>query len=88
VKWVVAQTYKASKLTFYNITRNQRLGRARVLETLLRVTMCGGSNVVNVFKQKVNTKNDLFATVTPHNNLFVTDSLTIFTAQIAHLHMY
>jgi len=33
--------------------------------------MCGGSNVVNVFKQKVNTKNDRFATVTPHNNLFV-----------------
>jgi len=35
------------------------------------VTICGGSYVVNLFKQKVvSQKKDLFATVTLHNDLF------------------
>jgi len=52
------------------------------------VTMYGGSYVVNLFKQKVlPQKSNVLATVTLPN-LFVTDSLTIFTAQIVHSHMY
>ena len=39
--------------------------------------MYGGSYVLNLFKQNViSQKNDLFATVTLHNNLSVTVSLT------------
>ena len=33
-------------------------------------------------------KKKIFATGTLHNNVFVIDSLTIFTAQIIHSHMY
>jgi len=41
------------------------------LQRQLGVTMYGGSYVVSLFKQKVvSQKNELFATVTLHNNLF------------------
>jgi len=41
------------------------------------VPLYGGSYVLNLFKQKVvSQKSDLFATVTPHNNVSVIDSLT------------
>jgi len=49
--------------------------------------MHGGSYVINLFKQKVVQKKDLFATMTLHNNLFVVESLNNFTAQIVHSHI-
>jgi len=59
------------------------------LQRQLGVTIYGGSHLVDLFKLKViSRKHDLFATVTPHNNLFVIDSLTIFTAQVVHSLLY
>jgi len=47
--------------------------------------MYGDSYVVNLFKQNVyHKKNDIFATVTLKQQFFVTDSLTIVTAQIVY----
>ena len=58
-------------------------------ERKLGVNICGGSYVVNLFKQKVvSQKIDVFAPMTLRNNIFVTYSLTIFTALIVHSHMY
>jgi len=49
------------KPDYGSATRQRQLG----------LTMYGGSYVVNLFKQKVvSQKNDVFTTVTLHNNLF------------------
>ena len=51
--------------------------------------MYGGSYVVNLLKQKVvSQKREIVAAATLKNKIFVMDSLTIFTAQILHSHMY
>jgi len=60
--------------------------------TLLRqlgMTMYGGSYVVNLFKRKVVSQKTIFM-LRWHDTIifFDIDSLTIFTAQIVHSHMY
>jgi len=59
-----------------------------IIQRQAGVNMYGGSYVVNLFTQRVITKNDIFATAILHNNLFVIDSLTVVTAQVVHSHMY
>ena len=49
----------------------------------------GGSYVVNLFKQNFVSQKKIFLLPWHHPTIFfVVDSLTIFTAQIAHSHMY
>ena len=53
------------------------------------ITMCGGSYVVNLFKQKVASQKTIFLLLWHYTTIFfVVDFLNIFTAQIVHSHMY